>query len=308
MRKGQGLRLGLALLGMTLGGCSLQSIAVDAIGDSLAGSGGSFASERDPELVREALPFGLKTIEGLLEASPEHEGLLLAAAEGFCAYAYLLKEEADRREATDLAAARDLRGRSRGFFLRGRDYALRALDGRHESFTATLRTDAAAALPPTTKDDAAFLYWAGAGWAGALSADKGDLDLLAELPLAGALVGQVAVLDEGYDAGAAYEFLLSYEAGRPGGDLALARAHYERALALSQGKRASLYLGLAESVALTEANAVEFAALLDSALAVDIDAVPQWRLVNVLAQRRALWLRARMPELFIDFDDRESGA
>ena len=49
-------------------------MAVDMIGDALAGGGGVYASDEDPELVFEALPFGPKTYESLLETSPEHRG------------------------------------------------------------------------------------------------------------------------------------------------------------------------------------------------------------------------------------------
>ncbi len=60
-------------------------MAVNIVGDTLAGSGGVYASDDDPELVRAAIPFGLKTYEGLLEVSPEHKGILLASASGFTA-------------------------------------------------------------------------------------------------------------------------------------------------------------------------------------------------------------------------------
>ena len=39
-------------------------------GDALAGTGSTFASDDDPELVGEAVPFGLKTMESLLAESP----------------------------------------------------------------------------------------------------------------------------------------------------------------------------------------------------------------------------------------------
>ena len=40
------------------------------IGDALSG-GGVYTSDEDPELIREALPFGLKTYESLLDVSPD---------------------------------------------------------------------------------------------------------------------------------------------------------------------------------------------------------------------------------------------
>jgi hypothetical protein len=132
-----------------------------------------------------------------------------------------------------------------------------------------------------------------------LSADKSDLNLMAELPTAAALVGRVLELDEAFDGGAAHEFFISYEGGRPGGDAEQARAHYDRALALSGGERASVHLALAEAVAIPQQDLAEFERLIDATLAVDPDAAPDLRLVNTLAQRRAAWLRARIPDFFL---------
>ncbi|MFQ5959058.1 MAG: TRAP transporter TatT component family protein, partial [Alphaproteobacteria bacterium] len=96
----------VTLLSVALAACSVKRTAVNMLGNALADGGGVYASDDDPDLVREAIPFGLKTYESLLEVSPEHRGLLLAAANGFVAYAYLVKDEADRLDATDLARAR----------------------------------------------------------------------------------------------------------------------------------------------------------------------------------------------------------
>src|SRR5262249_49272688 len=173
-----------ALLAAALAGCSLKRIAINAVGDSLAQSGGVYASDDDPDLVREALPFGLKTIEGLLAEVPDHRGLLLAAARGFTGYAYLLQQEADAVEAGDFAKAHGLRARAGKLFLRGRDYGLRGLELDHPGFRAAVLQDSAAALAGTTREDTALLYWSGVAWAGALAADPGNLELLAELPIA----------------------------------------------------------------------------------------------------------------------------
>ena len=298
-RRGASLLLG-AMTILLLASCSIKKTAVNIVGDTLAGSGGVYASDDDPELIREAIPFGLKTYEGLLEVSPEHEGILLASASGFTAYAYMLQDDADQLDQTDLVQARELRDRARKLYLRGRDYALRGLEVEHPHFTAILMTDRQSAIAMTTKDDVPYLYWAGASWAGALSAAKDDLNLIAELPTAGALVGRVLELDETYDLGAAHEFFISYEGSRPGGSAEQAREHYRRALEISQGKRASVHLALAESVTVQEQNLAEFQALIAAALAVDPDQVPELRLANIIAQRRARWLQKRIPDLFLE--------
>lgn len=301
--------MSLLLIGtaaLLLAGCSIKRTAVNIVGDTLAGSGGVYASDDDPELILEAIPFGLKTYESLLEVSPEHEGLLLASASGFTAYAYMLQDEADRLDETDLALARNLRARARNLYLRGRDYALRGLEMEHAHFSAILRTDKNSALAMTTTDDVPFLYWAGASWAGALSAAKDDVGLIADLPTAGALVGRVLELDETYEHGAAHEFFISYEGSRPGGSAELARKHYRRALEISGGRRASVHLALAETVSVKEQNLAEFKALIEAALAIDPDDVPEVRLANIIAQRRALWLQKRIPDLFLEAERTEA--
>ena len=272
-----------------------------AVADALGGGGGgSFSSDEDPELVRDALPFGLKLYETLLESTPEHRGLLVATASGFASYAYLLQDDASRMEASDRDGARALRQRASRLYLRARDYALRGLEVEHPGFRAAQATDLAGALARTDRDDVDFLYWAAAAQAGALSANKGDAELIADLPRAGAAMQRVLDLDESYQAGTAHEFFVSYEASRPGGSVARAREHFARADALAHGERASLYLSLAESVSVQEQNLAEFRSLLDKTLAVDLERAPQSRLVNVLAQRRAQWLRAHIADLFLD--------
>lgn len=287
---------------LVVSACSVKRTAVDMVGDAISGGSGVYASDNDPELVREALPFGLKTYESLLAVSPEHEGMLLGAANGFVAYAYLTEQDADLIQTTDLEQARTMRARASKLFLRGRDYAMRGLEVRHPGFAAAFARDRATALRITAKDDDAFLYWAGAGWAAAIGANKGDPKLIADLPSAGALVGRVLELDETYDRGAAHEFFISYEGSRPGGSAVAARQHYRRALELSRGERASVYLALAESVSVKEQNVSEFRELIRSALAVDPDKVPELRLVNTVAIRRAQWLQQRIPELFAGAD------
>ena len=251
------------------------------------------------------MPFGLKTFEGLLSVSPEHRGLLLAAASGFTAYAYFRQNYADRLDAVDLPRARELRARAHKLYLRGRDYALRGLQANHPGFTTGLKGDRNVVLAKTTKDDVPFLYWAGVSWAGALTAAKDNLDLIAQLPIAEALVGRVLELDEGYDLGAAHEFFISYEGSRPGGSVTRAREHYLRALEISGGQRASVHLALAEAVTIREQNLPEFQALIARILAVDPEKIPHLRLVNTIVRQRAVWLETRISDLFLESDQKE---
>src|SRR5579872_5914742 len=122
-----------------LASCSVKKIAINRVGDALAGTGETFASDDDPELIRAAVPFSLKLIESLLAESPRHEGLLLAAARGFTQYSYaFVQEDADEIEDTDKARAAALRVRAAKLYIRARNYGLRGLDLKHPDFTARL--------------------------------------------------------------------------------------------------------------------------------------------------------------------------
>src|SRR3954464_1868758 len=130
-------------LGLTLSvlpACSLRQMAVKTIADSLAHGSSAYAQDDDPELVRGALPFGLKTRESLAADLPRHRPLRRSLASGFTSYAvaYVIPES-QRLEAVDVFAARAGRDRARRLLLRGRDYGLRALEVRHPSFGAVLR-------------------------------------------------------------------------------------------------------------------------------------------------------------------------
>ena len=114
-----GRLLAAAIVAALLPACSIRKTAVNKLGDALAETGSTFASDDDPELVGEAIPFGLKTMESLLAESPRHEGLLLAACSGFVQYSYgWVQLEADYIEEDSLAEATHQRDRARRLYLR----------------------------------------------------------------------------------------------------------------------------------------------------------------------------------------------
>jgi hypothetical protein len=179
---------GLVAACVLASGCSIRSMAVNKAGDALAETGSNFASDEDPELVGEAIPFGLKTMEGLLESSPRHEGLLLAAASGFVQYAYgWVQLPGDVVEATDLARATELRERARKLYLRARGYGLRGLEVDFPGMGDALARDPGAALSRTKKEHVPLLYWTAMGWAGAMSLKVNDSDVSADQPIVEAL-------------------------------------------------------------------------------------------------------------------------
>ena len=283
-------------------GCSPKRLAIDKLGDALANPGTTWAADDDPELIAQAAPFSLKLIESLLESSPNHVGLLLAAASGFTQYSYaFVQQQADFVEDTNVARASALRLRARKLDLRARDYGLRGLDVRHPGFSVSLRTDPRTVLQ-ATRDDVPFLYWTAAAWGAAISVSKDVPELVADQTIVEALIDRALELDETFGAGAIHGFLITYEMARQGatGDpAARSRMHFDRAVAISKGQSASPYVSYAEAVSLSKQDRKEFESMLQKALAIDANAKPEWRLENLVMQERARWLLSRVSDLFL---------
>jgi predicted anti-sigma-YlaC factor YlaD len=301
------LMVGLAVVGS---GCSVKRMAVNKVGDALAGSGTTFASDDDPELVKAAVPFSLKLMEGLLNESPRHEGMLLATASGFTEYAYaFVQQDADELEDKDLTAAEEMRGRARRLYLRARNYGLRGLEVRHKGFEKTLRADPKQAVRMATVKDVPRLYWTALSWAGAISLSKDNPDLIAEMPMVEAMMDRALVLNEAFDFGAIHAFLITYEMSRPGGtgdSAARSRQHFERALALTKRMQAGPIVSYAEAVCVQQQDQKQFETLLHQALAINPDAKPEWRLANLIMQRRDKLLLTRTDQLFLRSSPTES--
>ena len=285
-------------------GCSINKIAVNKLGNALAGSGTTFSSDNDPELVAAAVPFSLKLMESLLAESPRHKGLLLAASSGFTQYAYLaVQEPADEAESHDIATASTLRARARLLYLRARDYGLRGLETRHPGLGNELRANPKAAIARCDKRDVAFLYWTAAAWGSAISVSKESPDLIADQSIVEALIDRAAALDPDFGDGAIQQFLITYEPARPGGGKdyeARSLPHFNRAVEIAHGQMAGPYVSYAESISLASQNRTQFETMLHKALAIDPDAKPEWRLSNLVMQRRARWLLTREDDLFLE--------
>jgi predicted anti-sigma-YlaC factor YlaD len=294
----------LLVLGPWAAGCG--GLASKVAARALTSGGDAYASDEDPELVRQAVPFGLKTMEGVLESRPGDEALLLGLASGFTQYGYAFV--ASDAEVADLggklAEAKVLRQRAQRLFLRARGYGLRALDERRDGLGRALRQarDPAAVLGRTRREDVPALYWTASAWILAIVNGKGEMGLVAELPIPVAMMERALQLDEAWGEGALHEFFLSYLATRSaaeGGGPWRARTHLDRALALSMNKKLGPRVAYAEAVLVQAQDRAGFTAELEAVLRADPDETPGYRLVNVLAQRRARLLLDHVDDLFL---------
>ncbi len=290
----------LTVIAVLSGGCTL---AINKVGNAFVSGNSVYATDDDPDLVWEAMPFGLKTIEGLLAKAPKSKPLLLAAVSGFTQYGYgHLQQDADFVEANDLAAATALRIRARKMYRRAVEYGLRGIEVDVPNFRVELQKDSQTAVNELRETHVPFLYWTANAWGAAISISKDDPALTADQNLVEALMRRVLALDETWGRGSVHDFFISYEGGRAsiGGSLKKAREHFERARELSQGTRIAPLVSYAETVCVSTQNKKEFQSLLEEALAFDANKAPQMRVANLISQRRAKWLLSRIADLFVD--------
>lgn len=295
-------------------GCSLRTYAINSVGNALASGDSVYESDPDIDLVGAALPFGLKLTESLLAQSPEHAGLLLTACRGFTLYAYaFVAYDAERLADEDLDRARALRLRARRLYLRAAEYGFRALALRYPGFEEALIADPREAVKrialKSRNRDVPLLYWTAAAIGLAASVSIDDAALLARLPEVEAMLDRAIDLDEAWNDGALHEFKLIVAAARTrgGADRASLDAHYARALILSQGQSAGLFVAYAEAVSLPAQDKAGFRGMLERALAIDPDRQPQDRLATLVSQRKARWLLGRIDDLILTDESEVSG-
>lgn len=289
----------LCLLGNS--DCSLKKKAVNTLADVLGKAETVYLSDDDPELVEAALPFNLKTIETLLQSSPNHRGLLLTATKGFVFYTYgFVEPEADRVEEDDFYRALEIRKRASRLYSRAFHYGLRGLEVRHPGISSRLSRSPTEASSALDREDVPLAVWTAASLGLLVGVSLDDPEKTADIAVVGALLERALELDPTYDDGTIHEFLVLYESEAVGGSTERARDHFQQALQLSGGKRCSIWLTWAESISVSAQDRAEFDQLVDKAWNCDLKSTPANLLLNTLAQRRARWLKAHEGDLFLE--------
>ncbi len=231
----------------------------------------------DVDVVREGAPAYLILIDGLLESTPDNVTLLSAAATLNSAYAGAFVTDEDRArlmsaKAKALASRAVCLGVRDGCGVVGRPYA------EFEQWVAGLE-----------RKDVPLVYGLATSWAGWIQAHSDDFNAIAELGRVKALIARVADLDEGYDYGGPHLYLGVFEVLLPpalGGRPEIGRYHFERAIALSEGRHLLTKVMFADQYARMVFDRPLHDSLLEEVLAADDD-LPDLRLMNAVAKRQA---------------------
>lgn len=278
------------MLALLAAGCTPRLIAARTTARVMERGLPALYAESDPLLAEQAMASQLKLLEVFLANDPDNPRLLRLSAQGFSGYAFLFLEGKDD-------------ARAQALYGRGRDYGLRALR-RSAGCDLGAENDAArlsACLARLGRRDAETLFWTAYAWAGMDKLSLDSPDAVADLAKVERLMLRVEALATGFFYGGPDLFLGSYYGGRSrtlGGDPAKARAHFEKALAAGGGRFLTAAVLYARYYAVQAQDRPLFHELLSKVAATPAEVLPEQRLANAVAIRKAKELLKKEDELF----------
>lgn len=282
--------LGCAVLAAALlcsAGCaSLIRSAQQRLADQLSSA---VKSHDDPETVADGLAAYLLLADAGVEGAPQDPAALCGAANLYATYAGSFVD-------ADPERARRLSERAFGYALRGACAADASACGLRDA-----RSEAVLAWAQSTgAKQTATLACVGPAWAGWIQARSEDYSAIADVPKVRAIFERLAAIDPTHDGGNVQLYLGVLNTLLPeayGGKPEQGRAHFEQAIAISDGRNLMAKTLYARHYARLVFDQALHDRLLDEVLSAPVQAGP-YTLANALAQRQAAALKATAADYF----------
>ncbi|MGZ3568068.1 MAG: TRAP transporter TatT component family protein [Thermodesulfobacteriota bacterium] len=245
--------------------------------------------QSDLRMLREGTPAYLMLIDGMIQAVPDNDRLLLAGAQSYSSFASLFLGDQDQEYANLL-------------YEKGKGYALRSLEARgfrdplHRSFD-----DFKEGLKRLTKREVPYIFWTATCWANWIRLNLDSVEAVSELPRVEWMMRRALELDEGFYYGGPHLFMGIWFTSRPkiaGGDLKKAEEHFLRALDLGRGKFLMAYVYYAKYYARNKMDKGLFVTTLQRVLEAPLDTSPELVLPNTVAKKEARELLNHVGEYF----------
>ena len=268
----------LFLICLLMACATSKTMTVGATASLLEDIAKSAYRQSDLRLIREGMPSYLMLIDGMVEAVPDNERLLISAAQGYASFASAFIQDEDKDYA-------------RVLYTRAKDYALRALEQIGIKDPLSIPFDAfEEALRALGKKDVPYIFWAASCWGNWINLSQGSIEALAELPRVELMMKKVLDLDERFYYGGAHIFMGILEASKPriaGGNLNIARDHFRKAIELGDGKFLMTEVYFADYYARKAFDRELFMSTLEDVLKTPADIEPELTLLNSVAHTRA---------------------
>lgn len=308
--RAKALMVTLSLSSTAAAGCNLQRIAADQTAEIAEAGSLGFNGFWDYDIFGKAVPSAILQTEALIRVSPDNEKLLIGLSRTYVVYAYgwLSAEWELADERGDFEQADELERRLMQVYKRSSQVALRVVHkhdrtGKLGEVLATKKADALKAYLTqhyTDKEDVPGLYWAGAAWGSMIANSGGDLNVIADAPLARALMERSVEIEPGYADAGGLGALGAAEAAFPellGGNLDKAKAYYDRALEVCHRRNHLILLSYAKAYAVAKQDRELFIKLLREILEAP-DQGDDIRMNNKVARFRAKRYIKRVDDWF----------
>jgi hypothetical protein len=251
----------------------------------------SIFEESDLDLAEKSIPANLTLVEALYRAKDrDDDHLAFLLLQGYTGYTLGFVEDVDA-------------DRAKVLYARARDYGLSILK-KHKQFAEAMNQDAAAfkkSLDSFDKSDVPVIFWTGIAWGNLINVGLSDPNIIVDLPKVNALMEFVLEHDEGYFYGGAHFYFGTILATIPknlGGKPDSARAHFERCFELGHNKLLLPFVYMAKTYCVQVQDRELFVKLLKTVDESSVDILPEQRLVNAIAKRKAKKLSERIDDLF----------
>ena len=291
----------VGLCGLLAVGC-LQRIALDAQIGAIRRAHTSMNTLHDFDVARAGAYAGLTQLEGLYELAPHNDDILrlLNAGWGSTTFAFTLTDLEMAMIADDEEEFEFQRRRGRAGFARAKFYGEELLKRRADGFEeAKLNAESIRAWLVENFDepeDAEDLLWLSFAWMTHVASSMDIPEIVAEMYIGVALAERVIELNEREGYGTAHIILGIYYSHSGEQDVKRAKQHFDRGIALEDGKYLPPMLGLATGYHCAAGNKVGYFDTLREVIRIgEQDPMPEARLSNLLAMRRAsLYLRQKV--------------
>ena len=282
------LLAGTMLLGTI--GCSRARLAVGAMVPILENSKTVALASNDIRTFNAATPSNLFLLEGLIATDPGNRDLRESTAMLYFSYAFNF----DAPEDMDYASSLYLKGLGHGkaVLLKNRKFA-DVWDKPFDQFSGGASYLGDKDLPA--------LVWTVANWSQFISLHLDSTEVLVDIPRVQVLLDRAIELDGSYFEGLPHMILGSLLAFRPpmmGGDPEGSKAHFDRAVAVSDGKFLLAHYFYAKFYCYRIQDVDMFETTLTMVIGQPDSVLPEYRLLNAIAIRKSAKLLEERDELF----------
>lgn len=263
----------------------------------------------DPYIAESAIPYSIAQSEGLLLVVPNNIDLRVNLMRTYGSYGFaFLEERMEQAEAEDNEErANHYRSRAVLAFQRARELGFQTMSLEEQAdggAQAAVRRgiDAWKAYLQRFDDDeqTGMLFWTGYAWARYINLTKDNPDSLADLPFAIALFERAYQLDDTFNNYAPHVAMAGYYARAApslGGQPEDSRREFEAAINATQRHFLTYLVMQARMYAVMVQDRALFRRLLEEVINAE-DVMPEQRLANQVAKRRAARYLSQIDDLF----------